>query len=144
MTYEEYMDGFGSEMTPQNASSWRYVPTRETIKEYVKNYPYAHINPTHTQIDIDSVLWQLNNDEQRPGQKVTKDDLLYGQPWTKWTLKDARDSSTSPGPTPIDPSTHAWEKDTHGSEFDPDPSKPDGVPHIINDLEDDQRWNVIH
>ena len=142
MTYEEYIEGFGSVMTPVNASSWRYIPTNESIKEYVKSQPYAHINPTSTQIDIDTVLWQLNKDEQHPGQKVTKDDLLHGQPWQTWPLKDARDSSTSP--TPIDPSTHDWEKDERGSKFDPDPFKPDGIPDIIDDIQDNQKWTVIN
>ena len=146
-TYDEYIQGFGSVVTPINPSTWRYVPTEESIKQYVKDYPYAHINPTHTQIDLKSVLWQLNNDEQRPGQVVTMNDLLIGQPWQKWPLKDARDSSTSPdpsqGPSP-DPSTHEWEKDEHGSHFDPEPFKPDGIPDIINDLQDNQKWNVIN
>ena len=91
-------------------------------------------------------MWQLNNDEQHPGQKVTKDNLLFGMPWQTWPLKDARDSSTrpTPTPTPVDPSTHEWEKDERGSKFDPDPSKPDGIPDIIDDISDNQKWTVIH
>lgn len=43
-------------------------------KEQVK--PWYHVNPISTQIDLDSVVGQLNNDPLNPGMNVTKDMLL--------------------------------------------------------------------
>lgn len=81
MTYDEYMDGFGS-MTPiLDTSSWSRYETEKDLEDYVNKYGYAHINPTSTQIDVDTVLWQLNNDIQHPGQKVSKKKLLTGEPF---------------------------------------------------------------
>ena len=78
MTYEEYIKGFGS-MTPVlDSSRVRRYETEEDVKEYVDMYGYAHINPMSTQIDIDSVLWQLNNWKQRKLPVVTKKNLMEG------------------------------------------------------------------
>lgn len=102
MTYNEYTEGLGS-MTPVvNSSQWRPYETEKDVEDYVNMYSYAHINPTSTQIDVDSVLWQLNNNVQRPGQKVTKYNLMNGQPWQDHKLIDQREV---PRPTPIDPSS---------------------------------------
>ena len=88
MTYNEYISGTGS-MTPVlNTSTWRRYETEEDVKKYVDSYSYAHTNPMSTQLDIDTVLWQLNNWKQRKMPVVTKKDLLTGQPYQEYELVD--------------------------------------------------------
>ena len=97
MTYNEYIDGLGS-MTPVlDTSRWSRYETEKDVQEYVNMYGYAHINPMSTQIDVDSVLWQLNNWQQRKMPRVTKKNLKEGQPWQEYKLTDQRDV---PKPTP--------------------------------------------
>lgn len=105
MTYDEYMKPTGS-MTPIiDTSTATRVWTQEDEEKYAKEYAYAHINPTHAQLDIESVQTQLNNNEWFPKTtKVSKHQLLTGEPYQKRELHDKRDSSSpGPGPTP-DPS----------------------------------------
>lgn len=106
MTYNEYIDGLGS-MTPVlDTSRWSRYETEKDVQKYVDMYGYAHINPMSTQIDVDSVLWQLNNWQQRKMPRVTKKNLKDGQPWQDYKLTDQRDVPT-PTPTPGGEST--WE-----------------------------------
>lgn len=91
MTYNEYIDGLGS-MTPVlDTSKWSRYETEKDVEEYVDMYGYAHINPMSTQIDVDSVLWQLNNSDLHKMPRVTKKDLKNGQNWQDRKLVDQRD-----------------------------------------------------
>jgi hypothetical protein len=106
MTYNEYIDGLGS-MTPVlDTSRWSRYETEKDVQEYVDMYGYAHINPLSTQIDVDSVLWQLNNWKQRKMPRVTKKNLKEGQPWQDYKLTDQRDV---PSPTPTPGGSSTWE-----------------------------------
>jgi len=56
------------------------------------------MNPTHTQLDLETVQQQLNKNEWFPKTtKVTKHQLLTGEPYHKRPLEDKRDSSGGGG-----------------------------------------------
>lgn len=102
MNYSEYMSQTGSVTPVIDTSSWRYVPTQEDEKKYAEMYGYAHINPTHTQIDLETVVYQVSDNIQQPMKPITKHQALVGEPIVPYELDDQRNH---PAPSPIDPST---------------------------------------
>lgn len=108
MTYDEYMQATGSMIPVVDTSVATRVWTQEDEEKFAEEYGYAHINPTSTQLDLLTVQQQLNNNEWFPKtSKVTKHQLLTGEPYHYRELIDKRDSSgggggggdTSGGPT---------------------------------------------
>ena len=85
------MEEYGAPMSEEN-------PMKVVVKEVGKTPEglgaldgWMHVNPTSLQIDIESVAWQLNNDDARPNmEKVTVDTLKKGEPWTPSEMVDAR------------------------------------------------------
>ena len=85
------MEEYGAPMSEEN-------PMKVVVKEIGKTPEglgaldgWMHVNPTSLQIDIESVAWQLNNDDARPNmEKVTVDMLKKGEPWKPSEMVDAR------------------------------------------------------
>ena len=99
----------------------------------------VHVNPSGVQIDMKSVLNQLQNDPLGiSNTSVTEDNLKKGAPGGYIQLhkvKDSRDSSTSPSPTPtpvVDPS--------HGTSDDPNDWRYDGNKDNIPDF---MQWSYV-
>lgn len=68
----------------------------ERVNDTSVLHEYAHTNFTSTQIDIDSVAYQLSNDIQHPKTKaVTVNQLLTGEPYHLYELHDKRDNTSS-------------------------------------------------
>ena len=51
-------------------------------------YGYAHINPTHTQIDLETVVYQVSANIQQPMKPITKHQALVGEPVVPYKLND--------------------------------------------------------
>ncbi len=148
MTYDEYMANVGSVTPIQPKTKVRPVLSNKDVKEYVDTMGYAHTNPDHYQIDIDTVCWQLNNDPTGKSPKVTMQQLKTGEPYHEYKLHDAREGASpdpdpSPGPTP-DPSIPDWQKDEHGGTDTEGHDTSNGIPDIIDNIINDSKWSVIN
>lgn len=149
MTYDEYMNGVGTVTPIKPTKNFRPIPTSKDVKEYVDTMSYAHTNPDHYQIDIDTVCWQLNNDTTGKSPKVTLDQLKKGEPYHEYKLHDAREGASptpdpSPGPEPTpDPSIPDWQKDESGSKDEEGHDVSNGIPDIIDRIIEDNQWSVI-
>lgn len=98
MTYDEYMQNTGSVTPIVDVSTATRIWTQEDEQKYAEEYPYAHMNPTHIQLDLETVQTELNNNEWFPKTtKVTKHQMLTGEPYHKRPLEDKRDSSGGGG-----------------------------------------------
>lgn len=107
----------------------------------------VHVNPTGIQVDMKSVLNQLQNDPLGiANTNVTEDNLKKGAPGgyiEQHKVTDSRDSSTSPSPTPTPTPTPTPGPDvdpSHGTSDDPNDWRYDGNKDNIPDF---MQWSYV-
>ena len=63
------MEEYGAPMSEENPMKVVVKEVGETPKGLGALDGWMHVNPTSLQIDIESVAWQLNNDDARPNME---------------------------------------------------------------------------